>query len=135
MKIVVVVHNCKEECTEKEKNLQTARIADGKQQSKEPERERERVWKDEEEDETRKLTIDDEDMRITTNFKDDDAKSKKRKSATCLVNLSSNNHISCSAAFLSSLNPFFLSFTSACPCVNQILPFRFLDMMQRTTSI
>jgi len=37
----IVVHNCKEECTEKEKNLQTARIADGKQQSKEPERERE----------------------------------------------------------------------------------------------
>jgi hypothetical protein len=43
LKIVVVVHNCKEECTKKkEKNLQTARIADGKQQSKEPERERER---------------------------------------------------------------------------------------------
>jgi hypothetical protein len=43
---IVVVHNCKEECTEKEKNLQTARIADGKQQSKEPEREseREREW-------------------------------------------------------------------------------------------
>jgi hypothetical protein len=53
-------------------------------------------------------------MRITTNFKDDDAKSKKRKSATFLVNLSSNNHImcfflSCSAAFLSSLNPLSLS--------------------------
>jgi hypothetical protein len=79
---------------------------------------REREWQDEEEeeDETRKVTIDDEDMRMTTNFKDDDAKSKKRKSATFLVNLSSNNHImcfflSCSAAFLSSLNPFSLSLT------------------------
>jgi hypothetical protein len=40
LKIVVVVHNCKEECTEKEESLQTARIADGKQQSKEPARER-----------------------------------------------------------------------------------------------
>jgi hypothetical protein len=71
--------------------------------------------------------IDDEDMRITTKFEDDDAKSKKRKRATFLVNLSSNNHIMCfflsySAAFLSSLDPFFLSLSHICMSMCQSNP-------------